>query len=369
MGTKINGITPESATPKDHCKVTDLFAATQPESQQNHSTHNGPTQIGLLNVDSVNNWLLSAAKSPMPQAIWGGIIYEKEVTCLFSDTNTGKTILAVQIAEEVATCGRNSLYVDFELSKEQFYRRYCNIDTGEQHEFPDNMYRAEITQYPDTTDFAKDTFDAIKESCLAHDIEFVVIDNLSWINNNAEKAEAAAQLMKDLISLKRDMGLTLLVISHTPKRYLNQPITQNDLAGSKQIINFLDAALAISKSVKDPHLRYIKQVKVRSAAYTYDSNNVLVCEIVQEGTFLKYKEVGTSPEYEHLHERCDNQQLTNDILELHRQGKSSRQIGDALGIDHMKAYRTVIKNNCNVTHTSVTGVTSDTGGQSDELHY
>jgi hypothetical protein len=40
------------------------------------------------------------------------------------------------------------------------------------------------------------------------------------------------EVMK-LIALKKKHSLTLLIISHTPKRNLSNPITQNDLAGSR----------------------------------------------------------------------------------------------------------------------------------------
>lgn len=341
-----------SATPTDHYKVTELFAYTQTNEQQKSladiSSGNAIERTGIMSVMPVNDWIDRASCLPMPQAIWGGIIYENEVTCLFSDTNTGKTILAVQIADEVANNGLKALYVDFELSDRQFAMRY--MDEHTRHEFSQNFYRAELAQYEETDNFEKDAFNAIRDCCQKWEISFVVVDNLTWLNANAEKGDAAAELMKDLISLKRDHNLTVLVVSHTPKRRLDQPITQNDLGGSKRIANFLDAMIAIGTSAKDPNWRYIKQVKCRNGAYTYDTDNVLLCEILKgEDAFTHFEVIGTAAEYEHLTDRqAANNAIAEDILQLHKQGKSVREIERVVPASRSKIHRII--SNSKVSH-------------------
>ncbi len=49
--------------------------------------------------------------------------HEGEVCCLFADSNLGKSIFAVQMADEIAR-DQNVLYVDCELSDKQFQLRY-----------------------------------------------------------------------------------------------------------------------------------------------------------------------------------------------------------------------------------------------------
>ena len=62
-------------------------------------------------------------------------------------------------------------------------------------------------------------------------------------------------------------------------------LTQNSLAGSKRIANFMDSIFAIGASKKDrPSSRYIKQIKVRSCEMTYGEDNVIEVRLVKEGS-------------------------------------------------------------------------------------
>ncbi|MCI5834676.1 MAG: AAA family ATPase, partial [Prevotella sp.] len=44
-----------------------------------------------------------AAKRPNPKSLWHNLWFADEVGCLFADTNVGKSILAVQLAEEIGS--------------------------------------------------------------------------------------------------------------------------------------------------------------------------------------------------------------------------------------------------------------------------
>lgn len=87
-------------------------------------------------------------------------------------------------------------------------------------------------------------------------------------------------------------------------------------------------------SAKDESLRYIKQLKVRSGAFEYNSDNVLVADIVKDGGFLHFQTKGTACEREHLMERTDNDRAADKerAIELQRQGKTQRQIAAELNI-------------------------------------
>ncbi len=86
---------------------------------------------GLLEVKTANNWIEQASKRPIPRMLFSEFWYEQELCILFADTNVGKTILAVQIADSIS-CGRSIpgfkletmaqkvIYCDFELNDKQF---------------------------------------------------------------------------------------------------------------------------------------------------------------------------------------------------------------------------------------------------------
>ena len=82
-------------------------------------TPGGAAEIGMLTLKSANQTIEDASKRPDPEQLYLELWYEGEVCCLFADSNLGKSIFAVQMADEIART-RNVLYVDCELSDKQF---------------------------------------------------------------------------------------------------------------------------------------------------------------------------------------------------------------------------------------------------------
>lgn len=73
------------------------------------------SSIGILCIKDANEWCEEAAQRPDPKQLWMSLWYEGECACLFADSNLGKSIYAVQIANEIAK-NEPVLYCDFELS-------------------------------------------------------------------------------------------------------------------------------------------------------------------------------------------------------------------------------------------------------------
>jgi DNA-binding CsgD family transcriptional regulator len=162
----------------------------------------------------------------------------------------------------------------------------------------------------------------------------IIIDNLTYLCNSSEKGDQAGIFMMKLMNLKMKYNWSLLVIAHTPKRNMTNPITQNDLAGSKKLYNFFDSVFAIGKSAADPKLRYVKQVKVRAGEYRYDADNVIVYEIEHETDNVRFAFKGFAKESEHLKEQTEEEKisLNQQAHELRKEGKSIREIAAQLGM-------------------------------------
>ena len=292
-----------------------------------------PEQIGMLTVKTANRTIREAALRPNPDALYLTLWYEGEVCCLFSDSNLGKSILAMQIAAQIAKT-RKVLYFDFELSDKQFQLRYSD-EQGNLNKFPDNLYRVEINRESlDVSNFEEAIIGNIEQAALMTGAKVLIIDNLTYLCIASEKGDAAGALMFRLMALKKKHGLSMLILAHTPKRCLSNPITQNDLAGSKKLYNFFDSVFAIGKSAKDNNLRYIKQLKVRYGNYTYDSDNVIVSAIEKVGAFLQFSNIGYATEKEHLKEFTDKDraEAINEVKRLSSEGKSQREIARALNL-------------------------------------
>lgn len=284
-------------------------------------------------VRRATNWMSSAAKLNDLKPLYDSLWYEGEVCCLFGDTNTGKSILCVQIANDIAR-NHKVLYFDFELSERQFYARYKD------YELSWNLLRAEMNpvHYAMQTDFA--TYDdyvlhTIEQSAKEYGAEVLILDNLTYICNNSEKGDAAGELMRRLLELKKANGWSILVVGHTNKRDLFSPITENQLNGSKRLMNFFDSSFAVARSVETESRRYIKQIKCRNSSIKYGSDNVIVANIERdENGMLRFISTGFSKEEVHLDKNGQARyaRMRDNIIELSLEGKSQNQIAKELGL-------------------------------------
>ena len=304
-----------------------------------------PGGDGMLTVMPANEAIRLAALRPDPVDLYRGLWYEGEVSCLFADSNAGKSLLAMQIAELIAR-DRNVLVVDCEHTDKQFQIRYTNPETGQCHVFPERLYRAEINpDSPYLADFESMILSQIEALAIRLDCRVIIIDNLTYLCNASDKGVDAGQFMIKLMNLKKKHGWSLMVIAHTPKRSPCNPITQNDLAGSKKLYNFFDSVFAIGKSAKDGQLRYVKQLKSRSGEILYGSDNVIVFELEKMDAFLGFRLKGYDRESAHLGGPVDGDAdvIEENVKPLLDQGKSVREIAEALDISKSRAGRIVWK--------------------------
>jgi predicted ATP-dependent serine protease len=299
------------------------------------------TDIGMFTIKSANRTITDAALRPNPRSLYLELWYEGEVCCLFSDSNLGKSIYAVQMADQIAST-RRVLLVDCELTDKQFQMRYTDAETGLIHIFPEGLYRAEINPVTlDVNDYEEKIIKNIEAVALRMATSIIIIDNLTYLCNSSDKGVDAGIFMMKLMNLKKKYGWSLLIIAHTPKRNLSSPITQNDLAGSKKLYNFFDSVFAIGKSAKDDRLRYVKQLKVRAGEFLYDANNIIVYELEKSSGFVHFEFKEYSTEKEHLRERTesDEEKQLKRIKELKAQGKSVRDIATLVGLSKSKVWR------------------------------
>lgn len=354
-------------------KISTMPSPTKEQVKAIKPTKTSAKNGGLLAVKSANDWIDESIKMPDPKRYFHDLIVQYENTVIFAASNVGKSILAVQIAEDIAKTEK-VIYADLELSSKQFQMRYSDASTGKTHVFPKNFQRAEIA--PDMlvgVDLCNVILESIEETAKAG-IKFFVIDNLTCICNEIERGKKAGEFMMRLIMLKKKYDLTTVVVAHTPKRRGWKPITQSDLAGSSKLINFFDAGIALARSAKDNNLRYLKQVKVRTGEFKYSSDNVLILESDNDGGYLRFEIVGTGIEEDHLNSLDGESSVDEDIIKILKMkngGMTVRAIGDALNLSKSKVDRLIqrakmsnitVPEDCSLTSSSRT-VPSGTTGQ------
>lgn len=315
----------------------------------------------IFTIKSANQFIEIAKNRPIPRMLFGEFWFEGEVCILFADTNLGKSILAVQIANSISTgistCGLKLecppvriLYFDFELSDKQFENRYSdNFDNH--YSFSPIFLRAEIN--PDYLEdekfktFEEVLFYSLEKSVIDFGSKILIIDNITYLKTDNEKAKDALPLMKFLKDLKNKYGLSILVLAHTPKIDIYKPITKNHLSGSKMLMNFCDSSFAIGESHQENGLRYIKQIKQRNCEQIFGSENVIVCRIEKIKNFLLFTFVEFGNELDHLKlvSFDDKSERDKKVIELKTKDVSNVQIGNQVGISEGMVRIILKKNN------------------------
>lgn len=307
-----------------------------------------------FNIRTARERALEGQNQPEPELIFDEFHVGGEVGILFASVNVGKSIIAAQIAEMLST-GKSIggfvitakmlkvLFYELELSDKQFSKRVNDFELN------DNFYVATTADSYDNLEnldqFLDKKLDDIFKTAKNGKFQHIIIDNLTWLLMDAEKGKAAALFMKKLHSFNRRTGITILVVSHTPKRDFTAPITMYDLYGSSMLGNFVDHAFCIVESNAEENLRYIKQVKVRLAEKKYGTENVMLVKIIAEGDKVYLKNVGTDNEYNHL------KRVSAEVIDerdkaakqMSKDGKTKIEIAKELGVSQRTIYRILKK--------------------------
>ena len=291
----------------------------------------GITTVGCIELQSANDAIIEAREMPNPIRLYPPFWNEGEIACLFADSNVGKSILAVQIADHIALNFRRVVhYYDFELTKKQFQMRYTVEQTSKSYTFSPYLRRPVVAVEGDIAGNEDSLMNAIEQAAVSDQCSVIIIDNLTCLCNNSESGDTAGRFMARLMELKKRLGLSVLVIAHTPKRDLSQPISQNDLAGSKRLFNFFDSVFAMGKSAHD-NTRYIKQIKTRMDILEHGIDNVLTGQVVQyDDGFLCFEASVTCDERHLLDTKSDSR--LSEVAQLRSEGLSIRKIAEQLGV-------------------------------------
>ena len=290
-----------------------------------------------MDVKRINDLIDDPSNRKEAKSLFMGIWNEGEVSALYADTNLGKSILAVQIGDHIARSGKTVVYIDLELSDDGFVSR-CS-DGSETYRFSDRFHRLTVDRvlfpsyHPDDA-AGEQMISAIEDVCKELRADVVIVDNLSAIAENIQSGSTASRLVKRFLQMRDNYGWSILFVAHTPKVDRRLPISRNDMAGSKNIINLLDSAFSIGCSLTNPELRYIKQTKVRYGSYVYNENNVLTATIVRRDGLLQYDFGENTSEFELLMtpQEISHRRLVKQVNDYKADGMKTKEISEILCI-------------------------------------
>ncbi|MEQ1762490.1 MAG: AAA family ATPase [Pyrinomonadaceae bacterium] len=306
------------------------------------------------------NALLRAAKGKPREErrLFGDFWLEGEMTVLFGETGCGKSVLAMQIARALTGGPRLEPfemdvepgrlgYFDFELSEDQFRKRYTSdvpLPNGEAEEFPFSdrliicsaqMLRSLPTGFDSFHDFL---IHSIMDIVERFGTKFIIIDNITWLSPNLESSPNAQRLMKTLVQLKNRLRISILLLAHTKKRPPHTPIEIAHINGSKMLSLYVESMFAIGTSRRGKRLRYIKALKHRYTPDRDAETEVATVRIGKEGNFLGFTFQNFTEERTHVgwgygHAAgVHGAEFVQQVKELADHKLTQRQIADQLGV-------------------------------------
>ena len=329
----------------------DYLSKIKLDLEANRFADTSEINCGMFQLKSANKSLEESSMTSEPGALWKTLWNEGEVCCLFSDRCLGKSILAIQIAEEIAR-KQKVLYFDFELSNKQFEKRYsndgmnCQCDEIHLHRFPESLFRVTL----DRTQMGlgnnlENLMSGMQQAVVTTGSKVLVIDSLSNLCNGLTKTNVMGKVMATLTEMAHTHNLSVLVLFRTSKRFLSTPIRWDNIDGRKRLHNFFDSAFAIGQSFLSPKLRYIIQVKGKRNPFVHGKDNVIVCEIKKLGDAPKFVEVELANEKIHLRSNLQEEQMEflQEIRQLQENGLTIREIADLKNISKTRIFRLLDK--------------------------
>jgi archaellum biogenesis ATPase FlaH len=245
--------------------------------------------------------------------VLGSLIGEGDITIFWGSSGSGKSLVSYQLAQAVASgCNffdvmktspyenlstdsdnkyyslvnelpaQKVIYVDYEMTGGKISHRYSYYNqNGEYISYKphENLILSQFKNswVNDKSLFLKDINNTLKE----YDSKFIIIDNLSNLSTNGSEAEFAGQLMYQLKDIVRERNATMVLLNHTNKIPELEPKEPVMMKGSTNFLNFCDSMFCISKTSKDPSVRYIKQHKCRYSEEQFTKRKVIEIELLQ----------------------------------------------------------------------------------------
>jgi hypothetical protein len=273
--------------------------------------------------------------------LWKNMWFEGELCCLFADTNLGKSLLAVQIGNELATrFKRDVLYFDFEQSDQQFAMRYR--DEQGVFNFSPHFYRIDFQQLKEDYEMV-DVMRYVEALIVRHKSPFLIIDNITALCENASNAHCVTDFFENIKHLCRHYDLSTLVVAHTAAHSPYKPLSISDVACSRVFGNFCDSAFAIGHAVHAPGLLYIKHIKSRLAHIRLNTDNVIPARIRRIDHAVQLELSSTPSSEERLIDRMSPERyhIYQSACNLMAEGNSLHDIAEALGISKSSVQRII----------------------------
>lgn len=250
---------------------------------------------GLIEIRPANRWLRMAGRLPRPRMLLGEMWREGELAVLFGEAGSGKSAMAVQIADSLAggesmapfetdAKPQRVLYLDLAHSKSQFGMRYGR-ESGDQdtdgeglmshYRFSERFYRVEIKPEhfgkgsgTEPEREVKEMLDSLLRRSRA---KAVIIDGLLLLQQMAD-VRTTARMLEILRSLTREMGISIHAVMPKRRRLVQRPVSLADAHGA--VSKYADSVFAIAACPADASLVYVKHLLSRGGEIAFAASHL-----------------------------------------------------------------------------------------------
>lgn len=282
------------------------------------------------------------AAATAPRGLFGEFWFEGEIALLFGDVGTGKSALAMQIADSVASSKsiapftapgetRRVLYIDLEMTERQMALRYsADVDPGKQtvkrYRPPEALCRVPIDvdrlmSGRNAEQTAESLGRRIEIEVKRHNANVLVLDSLTALKRSYYGSNELLPVVRMLKRLAHRHDLSVLVLADVARSERTRSLTLNDLAGLRLVSNAMDSVFGIALSGEDTANRYLKHLRARSTEIVYTALHVPEFRLYKiNGNFLGFEFKRFAIERELLIDRREaNERYMIECIRYHRQ--------------------------------------------------
>jgi hypothetical protein len=308
-----------------------------------------PVEDDCFEMRPAGEWL-DGAEFSEPKTLLGELWHEGEFSVMFGGTSSGKSLLAVQIAESIA---RGRALKPFEMTAEaqkvvlldlggsasQFARRYTAEADGakpvRRYEFSPDLIRVSLKC---SVQIAPAKLAAVVERTGA---KVLIIDSLAFLQKYSLPRETVV-VMRELRRLQKRFGLSILVLMNTTRAVYRRGIIAADIPCASVVTSFADNIFAVGRSGSRSDVRYLKHIKSGVDDTTYGAAHVPYFAVMRVGgNFPSFLHNGFASEAA-VRAGDDDRwewQRVRDIQRLANEKKTIRAIANELSISRTTAHR------------------------------
>jgi hypothetical protein len=301
-------------------------------------THTEEAAVEFAPLRRAYDRIISGIGAGRPQMVFDEFWREGELALMFGEAGSGKSLLAMQLADMLAAGGDipwfrmecpagKTLYVDLSMSDRQFASRHSY--RGKKGE--DRAWHVSKRLYCDRPDDEGDLLEWLERQIAAEKLKYVIIDDLGSIMRTCDGTRETMAVMRGLRRICGRFGVSILAIMQSEAPKGNAGVSERDLGRQRVLCRLADSVFAIGHHRSRAGYVSLTQMRSRSSSLKWTANNAIPAKIIERDGAVGLKfEMDISEE---------ERNLIWAVTGLRGAGLSFREIAIKLRISKSRAHR------------------------------